>query len=221
MSSIASGGLARPQHRLLQDRPQAQRGVSLIIVMLILVVVTILGIGGAQLALLSERSTRYDRDYLIATQAAEAALKDAEADIGTSANATVRSALFTPGNSGIFVAGCGTGNSAASTSVRGLCLAPVDTAKPVWATVDFLDTSANAPTVAFGDFTNRQFQSGTVGIQPERAPRYIIEAVDDTGYGGDASASATPRSKIYRITAIGFGPRKEVQVVMQTAYRKK
>ena len=201
--------------------PRRERGVSLIIVMLILVVVTILGIGGTQIALLGERSARYDRDYLIATQAAEAALKDAEADIGTSQVATARSALFAPGNAGIFVAGCGTGATGSSTSVRGLCLAPVDTAKPVWATVDFLNTGATAPTVAFGEFTNRTFQSGTVGIQPERAPRYIIEAVDDTGGGGNASASVTPKSKVYRITAIGFGPRKEVQVVMQTAYRKK
>ena len=64
-------------------KPQAkpsrrQCGLSLIVVMLILVVVTILGIGGAQIALLGERSTRYDRDYLIATQAAEAALMSRE-----------------------------------------------------------------------------------------------------------------------------------------------
>ena len=64
-----------------RPRPSAQRGVTLIVVLLILVVVTVLGIGGAQIALLGERSTRYDRDYLVATQAAEAALMDAEQDI--------------------------------------------------------------------------------------------------------------------------------------------
>jgi type IV pilus assembly protein PilX len=67
-------------HRLV-GVPRTQRGVTLIIVLLILVVVTILGIGGAQIALLGERSTRYDRDYLVASQAAEAALMDAEFDI--------------------------------------------------------------------------------------------------------------------------------------------
>lgn len=199
---------------------KGQRGISLIIVMLILIVVTIVGIGGAQLALLGERSTRYDRDRLIAAQAAEAALKDAEADIagigdGSNNVATTRSAQFTAGNGGIFVAGCGTlGNT------RGLCAPPADIDKPVWATVDFLDVSSSAPTVEFGTFTARTFPSGQ-GVEPELKPRYIIELIDDQDRGNDASASATPRPKMYRITAIGFGPRKEVQVVMQTAYRKK
>ena len=192
-----------------------QRGLSLIVVMLILVVVTILGIGGAQIALLGERSTRYDRDYLVATQSAEAALMDAEYDIrGPNTDPNTRVASFTAGNIGIFVSGCGTGTG------QGLCMPPDDAAKPVWATVDFLDATTGAHTVAFGAFTGRIFKSGSTGVQPELAPRYIIEVVDDLMPGGNAGASASPRPKMYRVTAIGFGPRKEVQVVMQTAFRK-
>lgn len=186
-----------------------QRGLSLIIVMVILVVVTVLGIGGARIALLGERSTRYDRDYLVASQAAEAALTDAEYDI----NSTIgtRNAKFVPGDKTIFITGCGTGAN------LGLC-APVTVAgsKPVWTTVDFLNTGG--PTVEFGAFTGRVFSSG-VGIAPERKPRYIIEQVLDQTPGGDAKAGP-PLKYMYRITAIGFGPRKEVQVVMQTAFRK-
>ena len=203
--------------KIYSDSRRRQRGLSLIIVMLILVVVTILGIGGAQIALLGERSTRYDRDYLIATQAAEAALMDAEYDIrGPNTNANSRVSRFTLDNAGVFVSGCGTGPVSA-TSAQGLCVAPDDTAKPVWATVDFLDTNAStARSVEFGAFTGRVFKAGSTGIQPELAPRYIIEVIDDAGIGGDVSA----RPKMYRITAIGFGPRKEVQVVMQTGFRK-
>jgi type IV pilus assembly protein PilX len=201
-------------------RRVGQRGLSLIVVMLILIIVTILGIGGVQIALMGERSTRYDRDYLIATQAAEAALMDAEFDIrGPNTNSKSRVLNFTPDNTGVFITGCGAG-PAGATSAQGLCLPPSDSDKPVWATVDFLDDSASAKTVEFGAFTGRVFQAGSSGIQPERAPRYIIEVVDDFGKGGNASASATPRPKMYRITAIGFGPRKEIQVVMQTAFRK-
>jgi type IV pilus assembly protein PilX len=195
-----------------------QRGVTLVVVMLVLVVVMILGIGGAQIALLGERSTRYDRDYLVATQAAEAALLDAEFDIRGPGGS--RSALFAPDNTGIFVADCGSGSATPSSSNQGLCAPPSDAAKPVWATLDFLDTSSAAKSVVFGAFTGRVFQSGPAGIQPELAPRYIIEVVDDPAVGGNAGASASPRPKMYRITAIGFGPRKEVQVVLQTAFRK-
>jgi type IV pilus assembly protein PilX len=201
----------------------SQRGVSLVIVMMILVVVAILGIGGAQIALMGERSTRYDRDYLVASQAAEAALMDAEFDIrGPNTNVNSRVLAFAPDNTGIFVAGCGAGPVNA-TSAQGLCAPPDDTAKPIWAIVDFLDNTTAAKSVEFGAFTGRVFQSaelGGAGVQPERAPRYIIEVIDDTGPGTNASASATPRPKMYRVTAIGFGPRKEVQVVMQTAFRK-
>lgn len=188
--------------------------MTLVVVLLILLVVTVLGIGGAQVALLGERSTRYDRDYLVASQAAEAALVDAELDI---AGSGTRTAAFVPG-AGIFIDGCGTADA-----TRGLCMRSDDSAKPIWAIVDFLDTSATAPTVAFGTYTGRAFDastSGPSGIRPERSPRYIIESIeaDMAERGGDASANA--KSSLYRITAIGFGPRVEVHVVMQTVFRK-
>ena len=193
----------------LRDAPvPAQRGLTLIIVMLILVVVTILGIGGAQIALLGERSTRYDRDYLVASQAAEAALVDAEADID---GAGTRAASFTPNNLGIFPwDACGTTDP----TNLGLCR-PSDLARQpqLWATVNFVNGDNSVP---FGKFTGRTLRSGNVGIQPELPPRYIIELVVDQTPPIVAAAPVY----MYRITAIGFGPRKEVQVVMQTAYRK-
>lgn len=193
------------RHSGLRPARAAQRGLSLIIVMVILVVVTILGIGGARIALLGERSTRYDRDYLLASQAAEAALIDAEYDIASTGS---RAAQFSDSNFGIFVDGCGT-----TTNNKGLCLPNATGAKPIWTTVDFLNT--NGPTVAFGTYTSRTMVTGS-GIAPALAPRYIIELVPDLTPG----LSATSNPKMYRITAIGFGPRKEVQVVMQTAFRK-
>jgi type IV pilus assembly protein PilX len=191
-----------------------QRGVTLIIVLLILVVVTILGIGGAQIALLGERSTRYDRDYLIATQSAEAALMDAEFDIrGPNTLVGNRVASFDQTNLGIFLPNCGNAGT-----TRGLCQPNADTVRPVWAEVDFLDETVNAPTVAYGTFTGRTFDAGTGGLQPARLPRYIIELIDDKTPGGNAAGTAVP--KMYRITAIGFGPRDDIQVVMQIAFRK-
>ena len=112
-------------------RAEAERGVTLVIVLLILVIVTILGIGGAQIALLGERSTRYDRDYLVASQSAEAALMDAEFDIrGPNTWAGNRVAQFSEGNTGVFLPNCGT-----SGINHGLCETQPDGVKPVWLTV--------------------------------------------------------------------------------------
>ncbi len=190
--------------------PPTQRGIALVVVMLILLVVIVLGVGGAQIALLSERTARYDRDYLIASQAAEAALMDAEFDIRGPGGS--RTAQFVQGNEGIFVSGCGS-----SSTNRGLCLPYPDTAKPVWARVNFLDTSTNPPTVGLGDFTSRTFQVGS-GIRPALKPRYIIELIDDQSLGNNAAGGQVP--KMYRVTALGFGPRVDVQVVLQMVFRK-
>jgi len=200
-------------HRYVQSG-RMQRGVTLIIVLLILVVVTLLGIGGAQIALLGERSTRYDRDYLVASQAAEAALMDAEFDIrGPNTSGSSRVASFNQTDFGFFMPGCGTSGTS-----RGLCEPNADGTKPVWATVDFLETGTSAPTVKFGDFTGRAFDAGDKGIQPALAPRYIVELIDDAAPGGNAEGGKV--AKMYRVTAIGFGPRSDIQVVMQIAFRK-
>ena len=193
------------------SRP-GQRGVTLVVVLLILIVVTVVGVSGARMALLGERSTRFDRDYLIATQAAELALIDAEFDIrGPNTSGSSRVASFTEDNIGIFLPDCNTG-----TTTRGLC-AP-SPGKPVWATVNFLDESSTAPSVQFGTYTGRTFDSGSAGVKPAHAPRYIIEWVPDSRPGQDATSGSAPI--MYRITAIGFGPREDVQVVLQTSFKK-
>jgi type IV pilus assembly protein PilX len=197
------------------NKAAGQRGVTLVVVLLILVIVTLVGVGGARIALLGERSTRYDRDYLVASQAAEAALMDAEFDIrGPNTSGSARMSKFTQDNMVIFESGC-----SATASTRGLCMPAADSSgtKPVWLTVDYLDNdTSTAKSVEFGTFTGRVFDAGAAGVKPERPPRYIIEVIPDKQPGQDASK--TP--KMYRITAIGFGPRKEVQVVMQIGFRK-
>ncbi len=214
-----------PRCRRPSTPPTAQRGVALVVVLLILLVVIVLGVGGAQIALLSERTARYDRDYLIASQAAEAALMDAEFDIRGEVLIdpaaptlgmlpTVRSAKFNQTDFGIFASGC---SSQAST--RGLCLPNADTVKPVWAEVNFLgdSTSGSPRSVEYGTFTGRTYDAGG-GIRPVHSPRYVIELIDDRTPGANAAVGKV--AKMYRITALGFGPRDDVQVVMQTVFRK-
>lgn len=197
-------------------RQAAQRGASLVVVLLILVVVTILGVGGAQIALLGERSARYDRDYLVASQAAEAALMDAEFDIRGPGGS--RTASFNPNNIGLFLADCST-----SATTRGMCKPSADTARPVWASGALEDSGPTARSVEYGTFTARTYDAGAGGSRPARAPRYLIEIVDDTEVGNNArytAGSGLGIPKIYRVTAAGFGPNAQTPVVTQMAFRK-
>ena len=204
----------------------SQRGVSLIVVLLILVVVSVLGVGGAQIALMAERGSRNDRDMQVAWQSAEAALMDAEFDIHgpNTAAASRRTTFDGMNNTTAFVAGCGTSTTDKN---KGLCQLP-PTGKPAWLTVDFMLDSATAPTVAFGTFTGRSFASvaaggAATGVQPAKAPRYVIEPIPDilereAGVAGKAAANKLP-TFIYRVTAMGFGPRADIQALNQILYR--
>lgn len=206
-----------PQSSSVRPR-SSQEGASLIVVLLILIIVSVLGVGGAQIAMMGERSARNDRDMQVAWQSAEAALMDAEFDIHGSATVTpTRKAVFTEMHStNDFVIGCG-----ASGNSKGLC-ALVETGKPAWLTVDFTDDSAGAKTTAFGAFTSRAYAAVGVGaqalgVQPAKVPRYIIEPILDPS---DRNKSATkPPTYIYRVTAMGFGPRIDIQAVAQILYR--
>lgn len=189
---------------------RSQRGFSLVVVLIIMVVVTMLGISATQIVLLSERSSRYDRDWQIAYQSAEAALLDAEFDIrGPNTSASKRVANFKPTSMLGFTDGCGSGVD------LGLCMPSVG-AKPVWYNVDFKDESTSAKTVQFGQFTDRTLDYGTTGVRPSLKPRYIIEVIPDLSPGGSAGAQKV----LYRVTAMGFGPRDDTQAVLQMILRK-
>ena len=199
----------RKPTRPIFDVSTRQRGFSLITTLILLMVVSGLGIAASQMVLMSERTSRFDRDAQIAFQAAEAALVDAEIDIqGPNTSADQRMEKFEPKSKVNFSAGCGTGE------FQGLCAPAEDGQKPVWYQVDFTDESANAKTVQFGDFTGRKFAVGATGIRPEIAPRYIVEVIPNP------TPAASPADVLYRITAMGFGPRKKTQIVLQVVFRK-
>ena len=200
-----------------RPRPARQRGAALVVVLLVLMVVMITGIASARVAMLGEQTARSDRDAQIAFEAAEAAIVDAEDDIrnrGTPGCATLRgnTKFQNPDPSAMPPGTCLT-----TAADRGICaLAAGATGKPTWAAVDFLAEGANAPTVRFGEFTCRSFDAGG-GVKPARPPRYLIEVTRDSSDG--ESASSTPRF-MYRITAMGFGPRLETRAVVQVEFRK-
>ena len=175
--------------------------------MIIMIVVSLLGVAASQMVLLSERSARYDRDAQIAYQAAEAALMDAEFDLrGPNSSVAKRVDNFSTTSQLGFENGCGQGVD------LGLCLPSTGT-KELAYTIDFTDQSAGAKTVKFGDFTGRTLAFGTSGPQPAQLPRYIIELIPD-------QTSTSPGKYLHRVTAVGFGPRKETQAVLQMVFKK-
>lgn len=189
-----------------------QNGASLIAVMIILTIVSLLGVAAIQVSMLSERGARNDRDLQLAWQSAEAALSDAETDLwATNTSTNKRQSTFSPvTNVSAFAVDCGT-----SSTNRGLC-ALVNSGKPAWLTTDFTATGSSAPTVEYGTFTGAAFTAGGLGVQPAQKPRYMVEVIPDPG---ERDAGATNSKYIYRVTAMGFGPRTEIQAVLQMLYR--
>ena len=136
-------------------RPQ-QRGMSLIVVLLLLVIVSMLGAASMQIAGMGEHGARNDRDMQLALQSAEAALIEAEVDLtGPNPNGGEignRTADFKAGNARFPGSKCGK-----SSKAKGLCaLETSSSKKATWLTADF---EGGSDTASFGDFTPSSFQS--------------------------------------------------------------
>lgn len=190
-----------------------QRGFTLVMSLVMLVLISIVGLGAARYAGLDQLSARAARDREIAFQGAEAALRDAMMDIESGLRAT----LFSDAPMG-FSEDCPTGSlptdaTAAAASTRGLCLAREAVfARQLWQDVD-LDQRA----VPYGTYTQRVWNTA---MTP--APVYIIETVPLMRAGtAVANAASEPEQLAFRITAVGFGPAdSDTQVALQSFYVK-
>lgn len=191
-----------------------QSGIALIFVLLILVIVSLLGVGGAQLALMGERGARNERDTQIAKQFAEAALTDAEFDMKGGYTTSQRPYATVFNAEMNFIEGCGTSGSS-----KGLCAQSLS-GKPIWLTVNFLDDTENAPFIKLGEITGRaDGLTYSNGIQPALAPRYIVEVLPDSTASIERGLKVKKKI-LHRVTAMGFGPNKNTATVLQMVYRK-
>lgn len=71
----------KPRSAQLAQAPQAQRGIALVVVLVFLLALTAISLYGARQAVFGEKIARNVLDAQVAHQAAEAALRDAEADL--------------------------------------------------------------------------------------------------------------------------------------------
>lgn len=173
-----------------------QRGISLVIVMIFLVILSVLGVSAMQGSSLSSRVARNASDRSLAFQAAEAALKDAERD--------VKYLRFDNSTCAPTITGCRAeklrgGNGFDASCPTGLC-DPTQISTPVWE--DSTKWASSGASVAYGTYTGSA-SLPVVGQQP----RYLVEYLPL----GDTT--------VYRITAVGFGANTSSQVMLQTAVK--
>lgn len=193
-----------------------ERGVTLLLALLMLVCVMLIGVSAAFIAIEGEQAARAGRDGQVAFEAAEDALNDAERDIGADggpdpAGPGVRRELFTGG------AAWGDGCSPPG---QGLAAKALADAAPAWERVDLTgEEDGGRCSLEFGSMTGASMQTGA-GFLPFRRPRYVVERILCHRPGEDASAGAAP-SYCYRVTVIGFGSKPETEVVLQSVYKRK
>lgn len=213
-------GSASEKWRLPNNKPvTSQQGMALVVVLMLLVIVSVLGVAAMRMTMMAERSARNDRDMQVALQAAEEALLDAELDISNKDPGS-RGVFLRESSQVLFVDGCG--SSSDGDNLIGLCQLR-NQGKPAWLTVDFEDDKDSARSVALGHYTGRTFASGSsasalLGVRPSRTPRYVIEGIKDPVLCRDQGNPSCDK-KVYRVTSMGFGPRPDIQAVVQVIYR--
>lgn len=193
---------------------KTQRGVTLILALLILVMIMMYGIPAAMNSIQNERMTGNTRQRDLAFQSAEHAIKKAEAWINTqSATSLAALAPYT-------VTTCSPANTDPNTTdcifPNGQCHAD---------NVDYWQTTYNWAASNICTLTGSdQVDSSLVAAQP----RYIVERMPDVQYCN--SGTRAPCTLInpvrpdltqsyYRITARGIGKDSNAIVILQTMYR--
>lgn len=178
---------------------RSQRGASLFVALVMMIAITLIGIAGATISTSEERMARNARDTNIALQAADAALRDAEADIVT-ARAISGATLFS--------------TSCDYTGGKGLCIPPSTGSTQAWES----HLTDPARSLAYGEMTGvPSFIAGTSSGGVSSPPRYLVEAIPDTS-GTSLKAGGSVRY-VYRITSVGYGALAGTEVLLQEFFR--
>lgn len=215
------------------------RGVALITVMLFLIALTGLAVWTARQSLLGEGLARNQLDRTAATQAAEAALRDAERDLTTLTaelrpNASCTRLRNKPPTEFEFTADCHMGyclkddQASYGASDWSTATSTNKTVSEPWWPLnkggDWNNTFSDKPdrTITPADVTRCSFKGGVplgtfTGVAPITGvaiqPEYLVEL-----FKGKISRVTTQEEPVYRITARGFGYTQRTQVVLQTIF---
>lgn len=183
------------KHRTL-PRMRQQRGAVLVVSLLLLLVMTLLGLGASQSTRLQERMAGNQRDLELAMQGAEAALRGAEYQLRPNMNVNERMCQ-TP------EIDCVSFSSLLRDTSTGV---PLDLARQ---TDDWWEDNAQT------------YEQATSLDRLEREPEYVNEyygEVEDTLSDGGAYLSIV--RDFYRSTGRSRGQTESAQVVVQSTYSR-
>ncbi len=193
--------------RSATPRRRPARGFSLIVILVMAAVLSLLALGAMNSSIVQERMVGNARDRAVALQAAEAALRDAEADIEANPDAAAG-----------FTEAC----------ADGLCIAPSDSpnaaqSAPRWQSIDWA-----ASTRAYGSRTAAPPLLGPGNAALAGQPRYFVErlptlppAVGSSAcVGGGCGTAPTDRARAFRISVRASGIRASTVVMLQSVYVK-
>ena len=177
-----------------------QSGMSLFPAMMFLLVLSVLGVSALNSTLMQEKMVSNTKDLNVAFQAAEAGLRDAEADVSRNVDAA------TP-----FTSSC----------ASGLCTPPSTWPSPSSADISkVVDWSDSSKTRAYGAYTAAPAMP-TVAAQPQ----YVIERLSSLPVSpggsvalGCGSGCVHSGGSAYRLTVLATGARPETRVVLQSTY---
>ena len=192
-----------------------QQGAVLVVALMFLIILTLLGLAAMTSTTLEEKMAGNSRDYNIALQSAEAALRDAEADLrgtGVAAGRTLSVSSFPVDLIGTATpSGCASGGGSAA----GLCVIVNETTQLYnTGTVDW--TTSSTSSARYGQFTG---SSSITSVANQ--PRYVMELMQFTDGKNKDRVSGTSGSVDYfyiRITARGWGANTQTQVTLQEVF---
>lgn len=219
----------------------SQNGMTLIVVLLFLVLITGISVWGVKQSLFSENVARNQLDHGVAREAAETALRDAERDLMNPGAATVSNASCNRGAVEIveadFTTDCTKGLCVMDQSAyEGLDWSRSNGGEVWWPATKggrWNNSITDKPGRTPVDTSNCSFDGGVplgtyTGASPlkgvARQPEYVVEYFRRKNVRinlAETQVSSTGRnanqwSPMYRVTARGFGLSGSTQVILQT-----
>lgn len=176
------------------SRTAYQQGSVLIIALIVLLVLTLIGISGIQTNVMEVRMAGNLHERVTAFQAAEAGLRDGEADVASNYSLST-----------VFSTSCSSGRCE-----------PVTSGTDVWLDSSKVNWDAGTNTINYSAFTS------ATTLPYSQQPRYIVErlqVVDRTG-SLKRGFGQTNTSQWYRITAVGYSENGRAEAMVQSVYRK-
>jgi len=172
-----------------QASARNQRGVTLIVALIFLAVLTLLGVTAAQVMGQEERMSGNARNRNLAFQAAEAALNAAEKNVSTYPATFPAATIETPGSGGMYT--------------FALCM---PNTQVFWSGTSAKDCDGVAKT-GFNWNAANATQTITGVAEVAEQPKYIVEKMPDLA-----------GAKRYRVTARGVGGDANAVVILQAVF---